>query len=99
MKEKGTLVAIALIVALVFSCMTPRQARAFDVGQAAIIGGGVIGGLIVIALVATALTRTKRAWLVEPPPGAETNRLGSQPGVRYFIQCRPEGGTVQLVCW
>lgn len=98
---RKTVVAIAVIVALVFGAFTPSRARA-SLSTPALIGGSIVAFLVFV-VVGTLLTthRDTPLFLQEmPPTERDPATRKPQDAVRFGTQCRPNPEAGQpLACW
>jgi hypothetical protein len=97
---KKTLVAIAVIIALLFTAVTPSRARA---DNTAVIVIASLAAFVAFIVVGTLLTTNRQTplFLQEMPPqdmdpAASTRR----DAVHFGTNCRPSATAGQpLVCW
>jgi hypothetical protein len=96
---KKTVVAVALIVALMFGAVTPS--RAYATNTAVIIAGSIVA-FVAFVIVGTLLTthRNVPLFLQDTPPEDLDQPAGSQQGkVRFGTHCRPTAEGQPVLCW
>jgi hypothetical protein len=96
--NKKTLVAVAVMIALLFGAVTPSRARA-SLSTPVLIGGSIAAFLVFI-IVGTLLTTHREVplFLQEMPPDPAAR--APQDSVRFGTSCRPSSSAGQpLVCW